>query len=297
MARRSEPEAEHTDGAPPKRKGDDASIPVAAGSIRHPLVLLRAQIPLPPADVDGVLIQNGVIAGTAFFPGGWGLWGTARGTPLPPMPVDGIMVVGQDFDTQSGLTASLKVGYEVRVDPIGAYNAASSPTWRALLPLLNELGIPLASCFFTNAYMAIRSAPKNTGRFPGARHPRYRQACQQFFLEQVAAQRPKLIVTLGRWVPAFMADLAPQLAPWSGVHRFKQLDSAGPVRGEVVFPGLSHECCVVALTHPSYRHANVWRRQYAGLMGEAAEHAMMREGLRSAALHQQTIRSGTARSH
>jgi hypothetical protein len=253
--------------------------------VRHPLLLLRGEMPVPTNAVPGVVPQRSIIPGTAFFPGGWGIWGTAQGTPVPPMPFGGVMVVGQDFDSEHGLKRSVTAGYEVRVDQNGSYDASRSPTWRALLPLLAAVEIQPADCFFTNAYMGIRSGAKSTGQFPGSRSEEYRLACQNFFLQQLAAQRPKLVVTLGRWVPPFLADLSPELASWRDAQGFADLDAAGPVRGSVVFRGQRDECCVVALTHPSYRRANVWRRKYNGLTAENAEVAMLRDGLRIAGVH------------
>ena len=68
----------------------------------HPVHELCKLLPLLkpyPAGMAPVLTR---IEGTAFFPGGWGLWDTSPNVPLPPMPVGGIMVVGQDYHTVSG---------------------------------------------------------------------------------------------------------------------------------------------------------------------------------------------------
>lgn len=45
---------------------------------------------------DGVVPIPDPIEGTAFFPGGAGLWGTEPDTPLPPMPIGQVMIPGHD---------------------------------------------------------------------------------------------------------------------------------------------------------------------------------------------------------
>lgn len=42
------------------------------------------------------------LGGTAFFPGGAGLWDARLGRALPPMPVGGVMVLGHDFYSEAG---------------------------------------------------------------------------------------------------------------------------------------------------------------------------------------------------
>ncbi len=232
--------------------------------LMHPLIALRELIPPVPAAVTGVVAQHGVIAGTAFFPGGWGLWGTQPDKPLPPMPTGGIMIVGQDFDSAKNFQNSLARGFEVRVEDDGCSDDGRSVTWRALLALLHSSGIPLTDCFFTNAYMGLRASEGNTGRFPGSLHKDYKRSCQQFFLQQVATQEPRLIITLGTWVPQFLAPRAPELIPWRKARTFAQIDEAGALKSNVRFEGSTKACCVAALTHPSYRALNVRHRAFDG---------------------------------
>lgn len=51
---------------------------------------------------EGVLAVPEPIIGTAFFPGGFGLWNPVATKPLPPMPKGGVMVLGQDFHSEHG---------------------------------------------------------------------------------------------------------------------------------------------------------------------------------------------------
>jgi hypothetical protein len=231
----------------------------------------------PPLDgyPAGVLPVREPIPGIAFFPGGYGLWRPDRSKPLPPFPVGGVMVLGHDFHSEAGYEASLARGEE----------AESQPTWRQLKSLLAQVNIDLGRCFFTNVYLGLRAGSATTGAFPGARDPHFVEHCVAFLAEQIAAQQPKLILTLGINVPPLLGRLAPRLEAWTRRRGLKHLDSVGPVQTDVEF-----QCSpvvrstVVALTHPSLRHAGVRHRRYRGEVGHAAEIAMLRDALERAAL-------------
>lgn len=90
-----------------------------------------------PTGTEAVTTQ---LRGTAFFPGGAGLWREGPAGELPTMPCGGVMVVGQDFGTKATF---------LRLMPLGG--EAESPTWRPLRVLLSKAGISLNECFFTNA--------------------------------------------------------------------------------------------------------------------------------------------------
>ncbi|HEX8034436.1 MAG TPA: hypothetical protein VF510_11340, partial [Ktedonobacterales bacterium] len=117
-------------------------------SEEHPierLFTLLDQVVAPyPAGVVPVWAR---IGGTAFFPGGAGLWGTAPHQLLPPMPVGGVMVLGHNFDCETGFAASLHRGGE----------NLNGPTWRTICSVLRQAGIALEQCFFTNAYMGLNA--------------------------------------------------------------------------------------------------------------------------------------------
>ena len=59
---------------------------------------------------------NGVIKiperldGTAFFPGGWGLWNTQPHELPPPVPIGGSLVIGHNFDSEAGFQRSFHHG-------------------------------------------------------------------------------------------------------------------------------------------------------------------------------------------
>ena len=147
----------------------------------------------------GVIRISKRIPGTAFFPGGYGLWNTQPNEPLPPMPIGGIMVVGHNFDSEVGFERSLNKGEE----------NLKGPTWKSLLTFLNQVEILPEWCFFTNAYVGLQPGGSAIGPFPGQRDPEFVCWCQNFLLKQIKLMQPRLILTLGAYVPSFLAPLSP----------------------------------------------------------------------------------------
>jgi hypothetical protein len=219
---------------------------------------------------DGVVPVPALIEGTAFFPGGRGVWQWEAGLPLPPLPVGGIMVLGHDFHSEEAYRASLARGYEAR----------SQPTWRSLLALLEAARIHPLHCFFTNIYMGLRKGSATTGKFPGAADPAFVQRCLSFLSVQLAVVQPKIILTLGSYVPPLLARLTPDLEEWRSAASLLDVDARRPFRPAVRFATASSvvESAVVTLTHPSQRRLNVGRRRYLTQAGEAAELQMLADG-------------------
>jgi uracil-DNA glycosylase len=245
--------------------------------VRHAADQLFAEMPEYIGDyangTEAVWVR---IRGTAFFPGGSGLWRPSPGDELPPMPHRGVMVVGQDYYTKAGYLRARETGDEV-----------NTPTWRELLKLLEQVGLPEHRCFYTNAWMGLRLEGKPTGKYVGARDPGFTDRCAAFLARQIAVQQPRVIVTLGSEVPPLLARLAPALQDaWGPRPSFGVIDarSAGLVR-DVDFPtAVEVRAHVVALVHPSLRNANAGRRRFttragSALTGHAAEVAMLVEGL------------------
>ena len=219
------------------------------------------------------------IVGTAFFPGGYGLWNPHETFPLPAFPVGGVMVLGQDFHSEVGYQASLARGHESR----------TQPTWRNLLPLLKKSGIGPEECFFTNVFMGLRAGTATMGTFPGAKNPGFVHHCQDFLVTQISVQRPSLIVTLGIHAPPVLAELSPQLKPWLAKRGLKHLDDVGPLQTEVQFKGIPEfSTTVVALVHPSLRFGSLRHRRYKGFTGPEAEDLMLADA--------QTIRGTPTRT-
>ena len=138
--------------------------------------------PFPP----GVSAVPEPIEGTAFFPGGLGLWMEEPDRECD-VPVGGCMVVGQDFNTVATYERALQNRSEI----------GASPTWQVLRRLLARFNIRPESCFYTNAYMGLRVTGPETGRFCGARDKDFVNRCAIFFSRQLAVTRPKLILMLG----------------------------------------------------------------------------------------------------
>ena len=224
----------------------------------------------------GVVPVPKPIPGIAFFPGGYGLWRPDIAAPLPPLPVGGVMVLGHDFHSEVGYRDSLKRGRE----------SATQPTWRVLLALLARVGIDPAGCFFTNVYMGLRAGAETTGPFPGANDPAYVDHCLEFLGVQLADQRPSLVITLGVNVPPLLAQLSRDLDDWGEGRGIRHLDASGPQRTGVKFSGIpSFSTSVVALLHPSMRHASIRLRRYRGHVGDEAEVAMLMDALGSRTPH------------
>lgn len=241
---------------------------------QHPVSLLFESLRTVEPYPRGVVPVPERLPGTAFFPGGMGLWHT-QDVP-PPMPVGGVMVLGHDFYSEAGFRRfAAKRGESTR-----------GPTWRNLLALLERVGVGPERCFFTNAYMGLREGSQNTGRFPGARDPGFVERCRAFLGKQIRAQEPRLILTLGSHVPAVLAPLSKDLAPWLGSASLKALDEAGCqlIPGARFPPVPGCKVTVAALVHPSIRWASVLRRRYAGLEGDAAEVAILKDALRSSGM-------------
>jgi hypothetical protein len=244
----------------------------------HPIEVLFAVMPEVEPYLAGVVRVPARMPGTAFFPGGAGLWDIQPDRPLPPMPVGGVMVLGHDFHSEDAFARSFAQRTAVPATARSAHRR--NPMWRNLLPLLSDVGLPTERCFFTNAYMGLRQGANNTGRFPGACDPGFVERCRCFLLRQLSTQRPSVVLTLGTWVPAFVGPLSPELCGWHDVQSLVEIDCAGSVIHGATFPGADTPACsVVALTHPSLRGSNVGRRRFGVHTGHAAEVAMIREAI------------------
>ncbi len=237
--------------------GPLTGVAAAARGIRYPAGI--EPVPFP-------------IEGPAFFPGGSGLIAGRADGGLgvgPGLPVGGIMVLAHNYGTRADHRRYARRQGE----------AASIMTWRGLLKLLRETAIALEECFFTNAFVGLLDAASNVGSPLGHRDPAFREACRVLLGHQVALQRPRLILSLGRFVPNFLAPLSPGLAGWQDTATFRAIDAAGPVRAARV---AGHATIVVALVHPCHRHITAAHRTFDGCTGHAAELAMVRHGRRMA---------------
>jgi hypothetical protein len=215
-----------------------------------------AVAPFPP----GVAAIPEPIGGTAFFPGGLGLWMEELDRDCH-FPIGSCMVVGQDFNTVSAYERARQRRSEVGV----------SKTWQVLRRLLMSFSIRPDRCFYTNAYMGLRKAGKETGRFCGARDNDFVNRCAIFFSRQLAVVRPRLILMLGM-EPLRM--LGPRLFRIKAPPTLMACDSFYP---RVCFG--NGDAAMVVLTHPSFYYANVRHRRYLRLVGADAEAAMVSDAM------------------
>jgi hypothetical protein len=195
----------------------------------------------------GVVPVPEPLAGTAFFPGGFGLY-----AECPP----DIMIVGQDFNTIATYEKARHHGSEFD----------TSTTWRNMKAIFPRLGIPFERCLFTNFFMGLRESGSETGPFPGIKDPHFVQACARFFERQLETVRPRLIVTLG-------------IAPLKllGKHVFRISTPASLTECTSIYR--VNQISVVPLTHPSMYFANIHRRSFQGFTGLEAEKAMVQQAI------------------
>lgn len=189
------------------------------------------------------------VTGCAFFPVGRGLWEDGD-TSLSNKKV---MVLGQDFGTVQDVRE--------KVLPQGKESVTGNPTWRNLISVLQSAGIREEDCFFTNAIMGLRLDGKNTDTPSAFKHPAFLAACRAFFIEQLKAQKPKVILTLGFWPIHFLREgLSAKLTRrWGAFKKITPIVSAEEhsVIREVVFEAIpDYKTNIVALIHPSLRGVN-----------------------------------------
>jgi hypothetical protein len=126
-----------------------------------------------------------LIPGTAFFPGGHGLWRgpRERGSLPEHFPQSPVMFVGHNFDSVRAFRKSLTNGGE----PTG-------PFWTKLIAILQAASLSPEDCFFTNALMGLKPG-RATGPMPGVAG--YKDQCLSFLREQVEIVAPRAVVALG----------------------------------------------------------------------------------------------------
>ncbi len=138
---------------------------------------------------------EGLIQGTACFPGGAGLWrGRPNGGSLPVyFPESPLMFVGHNFDSERGYEISLMRGGE-----------GEGVFWTRLLRMLESGDCEPAKCFFTNALMGLKPG-KAEGEMPSV--PGYKEECQRYLQRQVEIVKPCAIVALGSRAIRYVSKL------------------------------------------------------------------------------------------
>ena len=120
------------------------------------------------------------------------------------------------------------------------------------------------------------NAASNIGKFPEADTPSFKQHCLNLLEYQILAMKPRLVITLGRFVPSLITDLSDNLAAWKTTKSIQKLDDQNlQLIKNVQFKEMMATNFVV-LTHPAQRHLNIRYRNYNNLSGHDAEIAMLR---------------------
>ena len=129
------------------------------------------------------------VDGTAFFPGGIGLWRglEPHGDAPPIFPRRPIMILGHNFDRIAGLEASWVRGVEVM----------GGATWLILRRYLETAKVDKLDCFFTNVFVGLQPV-KSPGKVIADKN--YYEQCRAFLHAQIARVKPRLVATLG--IPA-----------------------------------------------------------------------------------------------
>lgn len=138
---------------------------------------------------------EGLIQGTACFPGGAGLWrGNRNRGPLPTyFPEVSVMFVGHNFDSERGYAISVARGGEVGGD-----------FWKRLIRILEAAALRPEECFFSNALMGLKPG-KAEGDMPTV--PGYIQQCQSFLQRQIEIVRPHAVAALGTQAVRYISEL------------------------------------------------------------------------------------------
>jgi uracil-DNA glycosylase len=120
---------------------------------------------------------------------------------------------------------------------------------------------------------------KGTGKSPAFKEKAFIKDCQDFFLKQLEAQKPKIILVLGKHVAEFIAPLSEELKFWGKIKNFEHVDSQNQQVINTTFTN-DLNTTTVLLTHPSFRFANVGRRKFNSLEGNIAELEMIKTALK-----------------
>jgi hypothetical protein len=126
------------------------------------------------------------VNGTAFFPGGIGLWrGLEKHGPIPSyFPSCPVMILGHNFDKVAGLEASCKRGVELM----------NGSTWRILRRYLEAANVDKSDCFFTNVFVGLQPI-RSLGEMVADED--YKKQCRTFLHKQISRIKPRLVATIG----------------------------------------------------------------------------------------------------
>lgn len=140
------------------------------------------------------------VVGTAFYPGGCGLWcGFEHFAPAPEFfPDSPAMIVAHNY---SGAAAYRK---------LRAKGGEGGSWWRdRVIPLLTVAGIDYTNAFFTNALMGLRDGA-STGSMNATKE--FENECSLFLSEQIRIVNPSVIITFGHNAYSRLRQIVPSVA-------------------------------------------------------------------------------------
>ncbi len=202
-----------------------------------------------PAEI--VPIPENRLSGTAFFPAGDGIYKEGKWRSKEHYP---IMVFGQDYDNEKNFDI-------VFHSPSQSEVSNSNRTWQNLKKILGEE--TLSKCFFTNAIMGLRFSDSEheglSSAFKKGNEIFLKENCD-FFIEQLKAIQPELIICLGAQIPRFIGGCFPdQLNQLEMVRSFNDLDGLNK-SGIFKLKYEGGEATIIFITHPSRYYPNVGKR-------------------------------------
>lgn len=188
--------------------------------------------------------KNCEMKGPGFFPGCIGI--ISQNVNISE---GNVMVLGQDFDTY-------KKHQEIKPEVGEIENNA---TWRNLKKLLSDINIDPTKCFFTNAYMGLRSeGTKNTGASPASKKEatEFALQCHSFFKKQMQVIQPKLVLVLGKETARFLTKAFPsQFSKWVNIQTLKKFyEKDNAIINDIEFEG--RKIRFVFVIHPSMSNIN-----------------------------------------
>ena len=217
----------------------------------HPVHLLIERLASFGAYPDGWSEVRQRIRGTAFFPGGHGLW-DPKGN-LPPLPPRPIVIVGHNWGIPKHHCAAVAAGI-VYSEDWSKQERNGNATWWQLLPILRGAGVKPENCFFTNAFMGLKD---DGGSNVGATFttPDFDLRCREFLRFQLRILRPSVVVAMGHPAIRMLYDLSPHdLRVWRGPRGGERTileiyERDGGIVSPVSFDEQVLTCVTVALNH------------------------------------------------
>ena len=214
-----------------------------------------------------IQVPKDKIPGTAFFPGGSGLYLENRDLASVIFPKFGVMILGHNFDSECGFCCS----YHCKKEDL------TKGTWAGILKLLNKAGVPVQYCFFTNGFMGLCKGRDNKN-YQGRTDQKFREGCLAFLKAQVEEQQPRLIVTLGAYAPVLLGAACTGLENLMRTRNHKDpkvtiedMEANSDLTAH--FDGIS-DAVVVPITHPGDRRNTITRHP----KGRSYEAKLIQEG-------------------